>query len=356
MFVNKKQIRTYGCEIFGWGHTTRSDNPKKFKIVTQYNFLKNYIPNESKVKIFGHPAPFSKKEITEKVQQAIEKIGFETRTFFDGKNYEMAIIAANKCLKTTGLLPSQIDAFILGTNTGEGYPSGADHVKNGLTLLYNEKSRSNAMCYDMTEACTVGSIAVFNGWNLIKSGACKNVMVILSEKGTELADPKEWTESNLFGDAAAALLLTRSDKESFIFFDIDSLPNDGNLTAIYKNENGYFKQDTRKVHRFVGDTVSNALTTSIQRAEIDPSKINHIIAHQPSKKTLDFLERHIKEKIPTFKGKFHWDIKDTGNTSSVSTPALISKLISTGKIKRGDFIFVTTFGAGTSFGNYGFTY
>jgi 3-oxoacyl-[acyl-carrier-protein] synthase-3 len=362
MFLNivkNSKNQSYGCEIFGYGHTSATDDPR-FKIVSQVEFLNNYISDNSKSEIFKHSPPFSEPEINAKAEEAIKKIGFETRTFFSGPVEDLAIIAAQKCLNTTGLLPSDLGAIIVGSNTGPGYPSMADHVKNGLSVLYKNSSngQSNAMCYDITEACTVGSIAIFNGWNLITNGICDNVLVILSEKGTALANPDEWTSSNLFGDAASALLLIRSRKEdeSFIFFDIDSIPYDGNLTAICKNNDNYFSQDTRKVQRFVGRTVSEFLYNSIKKAGLSAKDINHVISHQPSKKTLDFLEEYIDKEIPELTGKLHRDLVGTGNTSSVSTPALISKLITQGKIKRGDVILVTTFGAGTSIGNYAFKY
>lgn len=357
MFFNINPTEGHGCEIFGYGHTAISDDPNKFKLVSQKEFLESYIPNESKEKIFGHPPPFSEEEIDGEVEKAISKIGFKTRTFYKGTNHELATIAAHKCLKTTGLLPSQLDAIIVGTNTGPGYPTLADRVKNELTMLYPKDTKPfKAMCCDITEACTVGSIAVMNGWSYIKSGLCTNVLVILSEKATELADPKMWIEANLFGDGAAAFLLTRCEKESFLFFDVISFPENGNLTAIYKNEEGFFKQDTKKVQRFVGGTVSSYLSASLKQANLDCETVSHVIAHQPSSKTLNFLEEYIEKKLPGLKGKLHWDIVDTGNTSSVSTPALISKLITKGEIKRGQTVLVTTFGAGVSIGNYAFRY
>lgn len=355
MFINTKDLPGYGVEIFGYGHTD-PDFDQRLSRVSQQDFLTQYIPDESKEKIFGHPPPFLNDEIELEVKKAIDKIGFSNRTFFQGKNHELALIAAERCLSTTGLLPSELDAIIVGTNTWrKGYPSLADHLKNDLMIHYNDGT-SKALCFDMTEACTVGSIAVFNAYSLIKSGICETVLVVLSEKATDLADPKVWTEANLFGDAAGALLLTRSEKDSFIFFNINSLPSDGNLTAIFKNDEGFFKQDTKKVHRFVGGTVGEFLSSSLRQSSLTPEDVSHLISHQPSAKTLNFLEEYTKNKLPGLKGKLHWDIEGMGNTSSASTVVLISKLLSQGIIKRNEIVLVTTFGAGVSIGNYAFRY
>ncbi len=350
MFIKTETCSGSGVTIFGYGYTDPEFDSRLTR-VDQKTFLTNYIPDESKEIIFGHPAPFTDDEIDREVKKTLEKIGCNERTFFAGTNHELAFIAAKKCIDSTGLLLSQIDAIIVGTNTGPGYPSLADYLKNELSLHYGDKSWT-AMCYDMTEACTAGSIAVLHGYSLIKSRICKNVLVVLSEKATKLADPNVWIEANLFGDAAGAFLLTESKKDSFIFFDINSMPGDGNLSAIYKNEDNFFKQDTKKVHRFVGGTVGRMINSALDQAKIKPSEIDHIIAHQPSSKTLNFLEQYTKDNLPGFQGEFHWDLEGMGNTSSASTVVLMSKLLTQHKIKAGEKILFITFGAGTSVGIY----
>ena len=337
-----------GCKIVGFGHTELSDNTEKFREVSQTHFITEYLSDAGRAELFGHVAPFSEDEIKEKVEKCINQTGIANRIFFAGETSELAIIAAQKCLKNAGVNASDVDAIIVGTNTGTGYPSVADHVKNGLGV------KSDAMCCDVTEACTAGTVAVFNGWSLIHSGL-NNVLVVLAEKATQLARLDDWKASNLFSDAAGALLLQKSAEESFIFFDIMSNPYDGGLEAIFKNKDGYFSQDGPKVHKFVGRDVVASLSKSLERAGLSPCQVDHLVPHQPSGKTLKLLKENIEKSWTGFTGSYHQDMT-SGNTSSASTPSLLSKLVERKVIKKGETIFVTTFGAGISIGNYAFRY
>jgi len=239
------------------------------------------------------------------------------------------------------------------------------------------------MCYDTTEACTVGASAIFQGWSLIRSGACKKVLVVCAEKANTLTTADNYFGANLFGDAAFAVLLSAADKDDFLFFDFQSLPYDGNIEAIIKAATG-FQQVGEKVHKFVGREVVNALVAALEKAGIDPMFIKHLISHQPSGKTLKllmdkllkqwenvkFLEAFsnfsfskIKQLITERKNKdqddkyiilFHRNVDVIGNASGASTGSLISRGLANGTIKKGDIVLVVTFGAGLSIGIYAF--
>jgi len=288
------------------------------------------------------------------------RTAIDKRVFFDGPIQDMAGMTAKKCLIKADVAPTHIDAIVGGTNTGPGYPSLADHIK-----LQLGDQASSAMTFDVTEACSVGGISIMLGWNLIRSGFCQRVLVVCAEKATTLTIPDNWKESNLFGDASFAVLLSASEEEAFLFFEADSLPFDDNIKQIYKKGDAGFCQNGRKVHRFVGSTVVRRLIGSVEQAGILPQDIDHWIPHQPSGKTLDFLWHKVTGQVVgdfkenpnaawhAFKGIYHRNVETTGNTSGASTGWVMSKAIDDKIIKPGHVIVVSTFGAGLSIANYG---
>lgn len=345
MFINCKQSEGVPCQIAGFGHTEVTDDPR-FQIIGQEQFITDYMSDDGRRNLFGHEPPWTEAEIQSTVTKWEQQTSIRTRIFFSGTTEELGIIAAKKCLDNAGVNASHLDAIIGGTNTGPGYPSLADHVKNALG------EQSQAMCFDLAEACTIGGIAVFNGWSLIKSGA-KKVLVVCAEKTTILARYDNWYYSNLFGDGAFAFLLSAGQMEDFLAFDINSLPYNGQLNWIRKTENG-FVQAGNQVHKFVGTVMVNSLVEFLEKAEIKPENIDHLIPHQPSGKTLNLLETVFRKKYPGFKGKFHRNVETVGNLSSSSTGLLYSQGRYQGIIKKGDLVVILTFGAGLSIGIYAF--
>jgi len=218
----KECCRQAFCSIAGIGHTETGDSGL-FRIVSQEEFIKS-LPAEIQTEVLL-------KGSIEQVAKIWGEMTSVNRTFFDGSITEMAMFAVNRCLNSIKAQdiefdPINIDAIIGATNTGPGYPSLADNVKLGIG------ARSEAMCFDVTEACTSGSVALFQAYNMIRSGLCQNVLVVCAEKATTLTKQENWQGSNLFGDAAFAVLLqaTKDEtKESFDFFNFNCYPFDLHL-------------------------------------------------------------------------------------------------------------------------------
>lgn len=334
------------CSVSGYGHTELQDDPERLREVTQVQFI-DMLSFETRCQLLGTSKPWLEADKVAVADGWISLTGIHKRVFFDGPIADLALIAARKCLAQAGVSAMDLDVIVAGSNTGPGYPSLADRIKHGLG------QRSPAMAYDVQEACPVGCVAVFNGWNLVRSGVAKKVLVVCAEKATTLARLDDWKGSNLFGDAAFAFLLTDSEQEAFKFFDIRCEPFDGQLEMIAKTKDG-FTQKGLGVHKFVGREVVRILVEGVDRAGILPDDIRHLVPHQPSSKTLNLLAEKLQESWPTFTGQLHRNVEYTGNTSGASTGSLISRGVASGEIKLGELVVVTTFGSGLSVGNYAF--
>lgn len=343
MYYGVNKNKEFYCKIAGIGHSEINDS-KKFEVVSQFDFI-----NSLSEEIIS--------EITKKGEKTISQVASiwsdmisEYRQFFSGSVWELATFAIKRCFKSSSdrgfnIDASEIDAVIGATNTGPYYPSLADYVKNDLD------ARSKAMCFDVTEACTAGSVGLFQAYSMISSGACKNVLVVSSEKASALTKKDNWQGSNLFGDASFACLLTRSknpEDESFTLFNFSSDPYDNNLDLIQKKESG-FTQNGRKVHLFVIRDVVEEMEASIQKSNIDINDIKHLITHQPSKKTVSSLIDGFLSKFPGYKGKIHRS-ENIGNASSASFGHLLSTSYHNKLIKDNENILTCTFGAGLSIG------
>ena len=345
--------------IAGFGHAKPSNAPDKYQKVSQAEFITEFMTTNGRRNLFRHPPPFLQEEINSKVEQWIGKHGIENRLFFSDTVPELGLMAAKDCLKKTNTNPHDIGLIIGVSNTGPGYPSLADYVKGGLFSFVNKITGGpETMCFDMTEACTAGTIASSVAWTYVRSGLAKCVLVVWSEKATKLAPYDEWPSSNLFGDGASAMLFKASSnqKESFLFWNINSFPYVGGLGLIYKNLQGSFSQQGKSVHKFVGRIVVKMVIDSIKKAGIDPATIDFFVPHQPSLKTLELLEKNLRKGLPDFQGKFCIDVKDIGNISSASPGRILSKLTEKKELKREHLVVTFSFGAGLSVAITAFVY
>lgn len=343
MFYSDQKGKQPFCKLFGIGHSTFSDDPR-FRVISQLEFIQMLPPE-------------IQEELTKKTGKSINEVAntwaemiSPHRTFFAGSIDDLAMFSVSRCIEDAQknfpeFSVEKIDAIIGATNTGPQYPSLADFVKNRLPV------RNNAMCFDVTEACTAGVVATFVGYSLIQAGICQNVLITCSEKATELTKLENWQGSNLFGDASFAFLLqsTQSPEEaSFNFFFFNSYPYLGNLELIKKTETGFF-QEGKKVHLFVVKNVVESLVESVSKANIHIENIKHLIFHQPSRKTLSSLEEYLLSHWKNFNGIFHRS-ENIGNASSASFGQLLSERYHQGIIRKDELIVCGTFGAGLSIG------
>lgn len=346
MFYSDKKEKKPFCRLLGLGHSNSNDDTR-FKVISQFDFIQ-MLPEEVQ------------KEITKNGELTIEDVAntwsemiSPRRTFFAGSIDELAMFSVNRCIedaksKDSDFSIEKIDAIIAATNTGPGYPSLADFVKYRISIP------NDAMCFDVTEACTAGVVATFLGYSLIRAGICKNVLITCSEKATELTQLENWQGSNLFGDASFSFLLQATDipeNDSFEFFFFNSYPYSGNLKLIQKSETGFI-QEGKKVHLFVVKNVVETLVDSVTKANINIADIKHLIFHQPSRKTLSSLEEYLLSYWKNFEGTFHRS-EDIGNASSASFGQLLSERYHQGIIKEKELILCGTFGAGLSIGIMG---
>ena len=93
----------------------------------------------------------------------------------------MATKASLDAIKSANIKNSQIDLIIVATTTPDQiFPSTACIVQNNLNII--------APAFDVQAACTGFIYALSIADNYIKTGTCKNILVIGAEKYSNLLD------------------------------------------------------------------------------------------------------------------------------------------------------------------------
>lgn len=367
MFVNIQNRLTpegVGCELVGFAHTGIGDHPRIYSI-SQSKFISKMMSDTGRTALLKHQPPFSVEEINavaETWEKKRPKIG--NRIFWETKKDEdprlvpakIATIAAKKILEQSGLNAANLGLIVATSNTSRIFPTVAHHTKAGLADCGSSiEGRSKAECFNVSNACTGGSVVIKTVWNYIRNGNYKYALAIAAENAPILTKYDDYKGSNLFSIGAFASLWKESDRESLIYLYNEDLPYDGNLDLIYEDINGNFYQDGQRVHGWVARDALDHLMEALELAGIKGHHIDALLFHQASGTTMDVVKEKVFKRLPSLKKENFY--QDTiGNTSCASTGILFSKLVEKGIIKKGQLVVVSTFGGGLGAGSYALIY
>jgi len=261
---------------------------------------------------------------------------------------DLSVAASMQALEKARLQPVDIDMMICAT-------LGGDYRTPSLACAAAEKIGMQCPAFDINAACAGFIYALDVAAAYINAGKAKNILVITAEMMSAQAD---WTDRNtciLFGDGAAACVITSGTALKYISLSVIpdttilNLPADtGNSPFIInKTDRSYLHMQGQEVFKFAVNIVGKDVKQALETLNITPGQIDHYILHQANKRIIDSIRIKLKqpeEKFPVNIGKY-------GNLSSVSIPLLLSEMQEEKKLTPGDTIFMSAFGAGLTAGS-----
>ncbi|MGB8152083.1 MAG: beta-ketoacyl-ACP synthase III [Candidatus Cybelea sp.] len=266
---------------------------------------------------------------------------------------DLASAAAEAALVHAGLQAADVDCFIVATVTPDYYfPATACLVATRLGA--REKP-----AFDIAIACSgfIYGLTIASG--LIRSGVYRRVMLIGAESLSKILDKEDRSTAILFGDGAGAVILERSEEDSFLACDLgadgsrpellyahgsgsreplDHAALDAKLHLIHMQGRETFKLAVNKMVESTGSVLS--------KANLNKTDIAFLIPHQANKRIIDATARYLG--LP--EDKVVINIAEYGNTSAASIPMALSETVRAGRVKAGDLIVFVAFGGGLSWG------
>ena len=123
---------------------------------------------------------------------------------------QLGIPAADEALRNAGVDPKDLDLILCATSTPEKmFPSTGCAIQHGI-------GAGDCPAFDLLAACTGFIYAMSVADNFIRSGSASNVLIVASEIYSQIVDWKDRSTCVLFGDGAAAAVVTRSNGSSGI--------------------------------------------------------------------------------------------------------------------------------------------
>ena len=277
-----------------------------------------------------------------------ERTGICTRQVITDEHLEdLATEASFKALEDAGIEAKELDYIICSNVVNE-------YVTPSLASIVEGKIGAMCPCVDLNAACTGFIYAIDFAEALLQAGRATNILVLAAEEPTRMVNWNDRSTCVLFGDGAGAMVVTKGDDLKAI-----KVTSKSNLDVLHykrKLEPTPFitKEEEHKPLYMAGQEVfKTAVTNSIRDllsvlsdAGVNKDDISYYILHQANFRINDFIRQRFgvdAEKFPVNMYKF-------GNSSSASVPMLLDELNRTGKLKKGDLLAFSAFGAGFTSG------
>ncbi len=277
------------------------------------------------------------------------RTGIKTRHIVSDERFEdLATEAAGRAIDAAGLCPDDID-FIVCSNVSNLFIT--PHLSSIIMGNLGMKG-PNCPTMDVNAACVgfVQSLDVCDA--LLATGRAKHILLVAAEECTRFCD---WNDRNcavLFGDGAAAVVLGNGD--SLIASKITTVPMPD--VIVYQNPMEATPFEThegidthnalvmkgREVFRMAVTSAARDISSVTASVGLTLEDIDHFLLHQANLR----INEAIRENLHQPQEKFPTNVQRLGNTSSASIPLLLDEGVREGKIKRGDTILMSAFGAG----------
>jgi 3-oxoacyl-[acyl-carrier-protein] synthase-3 len=261
---------------------------------------------------------------------------------------DLAASAAAKALAKSGLEAGDIDLIICSTISG-------DYTTPSLSCIVGLRLGAKCPALDLNAACAGFTYALDVASSYIETGRAKNILIVSAEMMSKHID---WTDRNtcvLFGDGAGAVIVTKGNALKYMHIlaepNISFLNLEGKTgnSPFYQHnvEEGFLKMDGQEVFKFAVTMIEREVKAAVEALGITKDDIDYYILHQANKRILTTAQERLKEPA----SKFPTNIHHTGNMSSATIPVLLDELLAEGKIKKGDTLFMSAFGAGLTAGS-----
>ena len=266
---------------------------------------------------------------------------------------DMAIIAAERAMRQAGVKAGDIDLVVLATFTPDWpVPATACQVQTKLGI--------NAPAMDVQAACAGFIYALITGMQFVATGCSRLALVIGSDTNSRVVDPADKKIYPLFGDGAGAVLLSSgSAEQGMLAYTMGSEGSGADLLYTpmggsrmrpcatgFEARQHYLKMDGRPVFKWAVRLLAQTMREVLNATKLSLADIALVVLHQANVRIIDAAVEDLG--IP--REKLIMQIDRYGNTSAGSIPLLLDEANRDGRLRRGDHVLVSGFGAGLAWG------
>lgn len=291
--------------------------------------------------------------------------GVRERRYAAGEtSADMAAAAARMALTNAGLTSDDLDA-IVGASAApqQAVPCTAALIQQAL-----EARDGGSVCWDVNATCLSFMFALQSAAHLIAAGVYRTILICSSEITSPSLNPKDRETRALFGDAAAAAVVTRSepdDPSAIWHTQFATFSSGARLTEALgggtlhhpadpatTREHNSFRMEGLAIFKFATRQSQPFLDRFFRTLGWERSTIDVVVPHQASRHAIDQLS----ERMGFRREQVYSNIATRGNCVGASIPLALAEAVAAGRIRRGDRVLLVGTGAGLTLGALALTF
>ena len=312
------------------------------------------VTNEDLVKEFPE---WDVEKVYNKVGVKERHLAGETETAGD-----LAEKAALKLFEEYQVSPSDIDFLLLCTQSPDyRLPSTACILQDRLGI----PTSAGAFDYDLGCSGCIYGMAVAKG--LIAAGLASNVLLLTAETYTKYLHPDDKSNRSIFGDGAAACLISKEKGLAEIGDFVFGTDGSGADNLIVKtqgarlrertglstedddghvNREDYLYMNGSAIFNFTLEQVPPMMKQLLEKSGLTKDEIDCFVFHQANK----YMLSTIRKVCGISKDRVYIDLDHTGNTVSSTILIGLKDCLEQGLVRPGMKVMACGFGVGLSYG------
>lgn len=275
---------------------------------------------------------------------------------------DLAEKAARNLFEEYGVVPSEVDFLLLCTQSPDHFlPSTACILQDRLGI----PTSAGAFDYNLGCSGCIYGMAMAKG--LIAAGLATNVLLLTAETYTKYLHSSDKSNKTIFGDGAAACLISKEKGLAEIGDFVLGTDGSGAANLMLRsgaarqpektgrfamdddghtNYEDYLYMNGSAIFNFTLETVPPLMKSLLSKSGLEKEDVDYYVFHQANKYMLNTIRKVCG--LPS--DKFYVDLEETGNTVSSTILIGLKECLKAGKIAPGMKVMVCGFGVGLSYG------
>jgi 3-oxoacyl-[acyl-carrier-protein] synthase-3 len=271
---------------------------------------------------------------------------------------DLAYEAAVKALEMAKTPASELDGIIVASIT-------VDHVFPSTACILQKKlGAMNAFCFDLEAACSGLLYSIEVAHAMIKSNIkYRKILVIGAEKLSSIVNWEDRNTCVLFGDGAGALVLEKSaeGEEDCVlacnlgangtYTEVLQIPAGGSrmpaTTQTVEEKLHCMKMSGQDVFKLAVNAMVSSCNEALTFAGLPSSAVTWLVPHQANYRIL----KAVASRLSIPEERVYMNVNRYGNTSAASIGICLDEMVRGGFVKTGDYVLLTAFGGGLTWGS-----
>jgi 3-oxoacyl-[acyl-carrier-protein] synthase-3 len=290
-----------------------------------------------------------------------ERTGINARRIADPArgetNSELALRASREALSRAGIAATDLDFILYATVSPDQI------MPNTACILQEKLGAKRAGALDISAACSGFVYALSIADAYIRSNQCRNILIIGAEVLSTMVNWDDRGTCILFGDGAGAAVVTRAtpgEKSEILsshlyadgwLKDYFHVPAGGSASPMtherLDQKLQYMQMKGREIYKVAVRMLADCAVEALEKNGYTIKDLDWLVPHQANLRIIEAVAKRLDFPME----KVIVNIEEFANTSAATVPTALDGAIAAGKIKRGDLVLLSVFGAGLTYGS-----